>query len=248
MKRTFNFASRNIKELVRDPLGAVFAILLPLFLLFVFRQFDIPNEAYLPENFTPGIIVFAFSFLTLFESTLISRDRTTALMTRLSVSPMKRAEYVPGYLLSTLPIALLQCLLITAAGVALGLPMRVRVLLAIPAALPAAVLFALFGVFIGNIVSDKAAPGVSSVMCSLSASRAGCISRRSLWARALPRYATCSPSAPARILSARLYPAAMCFPRRMRQCLPPGSPQLLPPPHSCAKRAYKQRKTPGTAL
>lgn len=167
MKRTFNFASRNIKELVRDPLGAVFAILLPLFLLFVFRQFDIPNEAYLPENFTPGIIVFAFSFLTLFESTLVSRDRTTALMTRLSVSPMKRAEYVPGYLLSTLPIALLQCLLITAAGVALGLPMRARVLLAIPAALPAAVLFALFGVFIGNIVSDKAAPGVSSVIVQL---------------------------------------------------------------------------------
>lgn len=49
MKRTFNFASRNIKELVRDPLGAVFAILLPLFLLFVFRQFDIPNEAYCPK-------------------------------------------------------------------------------------------------------------------------------------------------------------------------------------------------------
>lgn len=167
MKRTFNFASRNIKELVRDPLGAAFAILLPLFLLFVFRQFDIPNEAYLPENFTPGIIVFAFSFLTLFESTLVSRDRTTALMTRLSVSPMKRAEYVLGYLLSTLPIALLQCLLITAAGVAFGLPMRVRVLLAIPAALPAAVLFALFGVFIGNIVSDKAAPGVSSVIVQL---------------------------------------------------------------------------------
>ena len=92
---------------------------------------------------------------------------STALMTRLSVSPMKRAEYVLGYLLSTLPIALLQCLLITAAGVALGLPMRVRVLLAIPAALPAAVLFALFGVFIGNIVSDKAAPGVSSVIVQL---------------------------------------------------------------------------------
>ena len=121
----------------------------------------------MPENFTPGIIVFALSFLTLLESTLVSRDRTTALMTRLSVSPMKRAEYVLGYLLSTLPIALLQCLLITAAGVALGLPMRVRVLLAIPAALPAAVLFALFGVFIGNIVSDKAAPGVSSVIVQL---------------------------------------------------------------------------------
>jgi len=167
MKRTLNFASRNIKELVRNPLGAVFAVLLPLFLLFIFRQFDIPNEAYKPENFTPGIIVFAFSFLTLFEATLVAGDRATALMTRLSVSPMKRAEYVSGYLISTLPIALLQCLLIIAAGVALGLPFSAGLLLAIPAAIPAAVLFALFGVLIGNIVSDKAAPGVSSVIVQL---------------------------------------------------------------------------------
>ena len=41
--RILNFAKRNLKELLRDPLGLVFTILLPLFLLFIFQQFNIPN-------------------------------------------------------------------------------------------------------------------------------------------------------------------------------------------------------------
>ena len=63
--RMLNFAKRNFKELVRDPLSFIFAILLPLFLLFIFQQFNIPAESYKLENFTPGIILFGFSFLGL---------------------------------------------------------------------------------------------------------------------------------------------------------------------------------------
>lgn len=64
--RILNFANRNLKEIIRDPLSIIFAILLPLFLLFIFQQFEIPNEVYQIENFTPGIVVFSFSFITLF--------------------------------------------------------------------------------------------------------------------------------------------------------------------------------------
>ena len=46
MNRIINFANRNIKEIVRDPLSIVFASVLPLFLLFIFNQFNIPNEVY----------------------------------------------------------------------------------------------------------------------------------------------------------------------------------------------------------
>ena len=35
--RTMNFARRNFKELIRDPLSLIFAIALPLFLLFIFQ-------------------------------------------------------------------------------------------------------------------------------------------------------------------------------------------------------------------
>ena len=42
--RMLNFAKRNFKELIRDPLSLVFQIALPIFLLFIFQQFNIPME------------------------------------------------------------------------------------------------------------------------------------------------------------------------------------------------------------
>ena len=36
--RMINFARRNFKELIRDPLSLVFEIALPIFLLFIFQQ------------------------------------------------------------------------------------------------------------------------------------------------------------------------------------------------------------------
>ena len=77
--RTLTFAKRNFKEIIRDPLSIIFAILLPLFLLFIFGQFKIPNEIYNIENFTPGIIIFSLSFITMFTSTLVAKDRTSSL-------------------------------------------------------------------------------------------------------------------------------------------------------------------------
>ena len=65
--RMFNFAKRNFKELIRDPLSLIFEIVLPLFLLFIFQQINIPGEEYKLVNFTPGIIIFGFSFITLFN-------------------------------------------------------------------------------------------------------------------------------------------------------------------------------------
>ena len=53
--RMINFARRNFKELIRDPLSLVFEIALPIFLLFIFQQIKIPGDTYKLENFTPGI-------------------------------------------------------------------------------------------------------------------------------------------------------------------------------------------------
>ena len=86
--RMINFAKRNFKELIRDPLSLVFEIALPLFLLFIFKQFDIPADNYKLENFTPSIILFGFSFITLFTATLIAKDRTSSFLIKLGTSPM----------------------------------------------------------------------------------------------------------------------------------------------------------------
>ena len=97
--RILNFAKRNFKEIIRDPLSLIFAIILPLFLLFIFQQINIPSESYNIENFTPGIVIFGFSFITLFTATLVAKDRSTSLLIRLGISPMKSIDYILGYML-----------------------------------------------------------------------------------------------------------------------------------------------------
>ena len=57
--RTINFAKRNFKEIIRDPIIVIFAVMLPLFLLYIFQQFKIPNDAYKLENFTTLLFEFA---------------------------------------------------------------------------------------------------------------------------------------------------------------------------------------------
>lgn len=171
--KTLNFAKRNFKEIIRDPLSIIFAILLPLFLLFIFQQFKIPSEVYKLENFTPGIIIFSFSFITLFTATLVSKDRSTSLLTRLCASPMKPYEYILGYMLSILPIVIIQNILFFICSILLGLSFNINVILTILVSIPISILFIGLGIMIGCLVSDKATPGVSSVVVQLVAFTSG---------------------------------------------------------------------------
>ncbi len=162
--RTLNFAKRNIKELIRDPLSLVFSILLPLFLLFIFQQFHIPNEAYKLNYFTPGIIIFSFSFITLFTATLIARDRTSSLLIRLGVSPMKSYEYILGYMLSLIPMILIQNVLLFGLALLLGLEFSINIILTIFASIVVSILFISIGILFGSLFSEKASSGISSII------------------------------------------------------------------------------------
>ena len=162
--RTLNFAKRNFKELIRDPLGMIFTIVLPLFLLFIFQQFNIPNDAFKLENFTPGIIVFGFSFITLFTATLVARDRTTSLLIRLGISPMKSVEYILGYILAILPIIIIQNVLFFALAIIMGLQFSIYIILTALVSWLVAILFIGIGILFGSIFSEKAASGISSII------------------------------------------------------------------------------------
>lgn len=165
--RTLSFARRNLRELIRDPVALVFEIALPLFLLFIFQQINIPSDNYRLENFTPGITVFGLSFITLFTATLVSKDRDSALLMRLGASPMKPSDYIFGYILSLLPIILLQNFLFFLAACLMGLPLTVNVLLAVLVALPISLLFISLGILIGSLVSEKATGGIGSIVVQL---------------------------------------------------------------------------------
>lgn len=171
--RTLNFAKRDFKEIMRDPLSIIFALLLPLFLLFIFQQFKIPGEAYKLENFTPGIIIFGFSFLTLFTASLVAKDRESALLARLGVSPMRGHDYVLGYLLAVLPVALIQNVLFFTAALLLGLDFSAGIFLCAALSLPMSLLFIGLGILVGSCVSERASSGVGSIAVQLVAFTSG---------------------------------------------------------------------------
>ena len=171
--RILNFAKRNFKEIVRDPLSLIFAIILPLFLLFIFQQINIPSESYNIENFTPGIVIFGFSFITLFTATLVAKDRSTSLLIRLGISPMKSVDYILGYMLSIIPMILIQNILFFALALILKLPFTPYILLAILISVFISIIFISLGLIIGSLVSEKASSGISSIVIQLVAFTSG---------------------------------------------------------------------------
>ena len=171
--RILNFAKRNFKEIVRDPLSLIFAIILPLFLLFIFQQINIPSESYNIENFTPGIVIFGFSFITLFTATLVAKDRSTSLLIRLGISPMKSVDYILGYMLSILPMILIQNILFFSLALILKLPFTPYILLAILISVFISIIFISLGLIIGSLVSEKASSGISSIVVQLVAFTSG---------------------------------------------------------------------------
>lgn len=165
--RILNFAKRNFKEIIRDPLSIIFSILLPLFLLFIFKQIDIPSESYELHNFTPGIVIFGFSFITLFTAMLVSKDRTSSLLIRLGISPMKPIEYILGYMLSIIPLIIIQNVLFFILAIILGLSFSINIIWAMLISIVVAVLFIAIGIIIGSLFSEKASSGISSIIVQL---------------------------------------------------------------------------------
>ena len=165
--RMINFAKRNFKELIRDPLSLVFEIALPLFLLFIFQQFDIPAENYRLENFTPSIILFGFSFITLFTATLIAKDRTSSFLVRLGASPMKSSDFILGYIISLLPIVLIQSILFFSTAIIMGLEFSISIIPTILVSMIISVFFISLGILIGSLVSEKGTGGLGSIIVQL---------------------------------------------------------------------------------
>jgi ABC-2 type transport system permease protein len=169
------FASRNRKELLRDPFSFIFGIGLPLFLLLIIStlQKSIPVDIFKIENFTPGIAIFSFSFISLFSGMLIAKDRSSSFLTRLFASPLSASDYIVGYSLPLLPIALLQTFICFITAFFLGLPVNVNVLFSILVLIPVAVLFIGSGLLLGSLFTDKQVGGITSILIQVVAFSSG---------------------------------------------------------------------------
>ena len=164
--RLFAFSNRTLKEILRDPLTVIFGLGFPLVLILLLSaiQANVPVSLFEIDSLTPGITVFGLSFMTLFASTLIAKDRETALMQRLYTTPLKSVDFILGYALPIIPIAVVQCVICYVVAAFLGLKITVNVLYAVLVIIPAGIFFIALGLLFGSIFNVKQVGGICGAL------------------------------------------------------------------------------------
>lgn len=170
--RLLTFSGRNAKEILRDPLTAAFGLGFPIVLILLLSalQANIPVSLFELESLTPGMTIFGLSFMTLFSATLIAKDRESTFLQRLYTSPLTAADFIFGYTLPILPIAVAQCLLCYVVALILGLSITVNIVYAVLFILPAALFFIALGLLFGSLLNVKQVGGLcGALLTNLSA-------------------------------------------------------------------------------
>ncbi|MBR0348601.1 MAG: ABC transporter permease [Clostridia bacterium] len=170
--RMLTFAKRNAKEILRDPLNLGFGLGFPLVLLMLLSalQRNIPVSLFEINTLTPGITVFGLSFMTLFSATLVAKDRESAFLQRLYTTPLKGFEFIIGYMLPLLPIALAQTVICYLFAIPLGLTVSANIIYAVIGIIPMAVFNIALGLLCGSIFGVKQVGGIcGALLTNLSA-------------------------------------------------------------------------------
>ncbi len=174
--KTLTFAKRCIKEILRDPINLCFGLGFPLVLLLLLSaiQANIPVSLFEIDTLTPGITVFGLSFITLFSATLVSKDRESAFLQRLYASPLTGIDFIIGYMLPLLPIAIGQTSICYLFAIPLGLTVSVNILYAIIGIIPMAIFNIALGLLCGSILGIKQVGGIcGALLTNLSAYLSG---------------------------------------------------------------------------
>ncbi len=179
MKRTMTFAKRNLTEMSRDVLGYIFCVIFPVVMLVIMTLVNetIPPESNMTlfriDRLTGAVLVFGQNFVMLFTAMNVATDRKGSFLIRLFASPMKSRDFTVGYILPMLLVSLIQALITLVAAWVIHLfsgdPLSPAGLcLSLLFILPGALFYTAIGMIFGTLLSDKAAPGICSVIISLS--------------------------------------------------------------------------------
>lgn len=164
--KLLTFSQRTAKEILRDPLNLGFGLGFPLVLIVLLSaiQANIPVGLFEIQTLTPGITVFGLSFMTLFAATLIAKDRESALLQRLYTTPLTAVDFIFGYALPVLPIAVAQSLVCYLVAILLGLPITITIIYAVLFIIPVSLFFIALGLLCGSILSVKQVGGICGAL------------------------------------------------------------------------------------
>ena len=170
--RTLHFAKRCAKEILRDPINLIFGLGFPIVLLVLLSaiQANVPVDLFKIDSLAPGITVFGLSFMTLFSASLIAKDRETSFLARLYTTPLQAIDYILGYMLPILPIAVAQSITCYLVAIAIGLKISANLLYALLMILPISVLYISLGLLCGSLLNVKQVGGIcGALLTNLSA-------------------------------------------------------------------------------
>ena len=170
--KMLTFAKRCTKEILRDPINLGFGLGFPLVLLFLMSalQANIPVPLFEIDTLAPGITVFGLSFMTLFSATLIAKDRESSLLQRLYTTPLTGFDFVLGYMLPILPIAIGQTAICYLFAIPLGLTVSINIIYAILGIIPIAIFNIALGLLCGSLLGVKQVGGIcGALLTNLSA-------------------------------------------------------------------------------
>lgn len=170
--RLLTFSGRTAKEILRDPLNLFFGLGFPLVLIGLLTaiQANIPVPMFELAHLTPGVTMFGLSFMTLFAAVLISKDRESALLQRLYTTPLSAADFIFGYTLPLLPMAVAQGIICYIAAALLGLEMKITALYAVLFIIPVAFFYIALGLIFGSVFTSKQVGGIcGALLTNLSA-------------------------------------------------------------------------------
>lgn len=164
--RLLTFSGRTAKEILRDPLNLGFGLGFPLVLILLLSaiQANIPVSLFEIESLAPGITVFGLSFMTLFSATLIAKDRESALLQRLYTTPLTAVDFIFGYALPILPIAVAQSIICYIVAIFLGLPVTVTIVYAVLFIIPVSLFFIAVGLLCGSVFNSKQVGGICGAL------------------------------------------------------------------------------------
>lgn len=165
-------SKRTAKEILRDPLNLFFGLGFPLVLIILLStiQANIPVPLFEIGTLTPGITVFGLSFMSLFASVLVAKDRESAFLSRLYTTPLKGMDFILAYMVPLLPISILQSIIAYLFSIPFGLKLSFSVVKALVGIIPVSLFFISLGVLCGSILSSKAVGGIcGALLTNLSA-------------------------------------------------------------------------------
>lgn len=179
MNKIKAFSVRNFKEIIRDPLSYIFCLGFPLVMLVIMTLVNdsIPPEAGMTifriDNLAGGIAVFGLTFLMLFVCLSVTKDRSGAFLTRLYATPMHSGDFIAGYIFPTFLLAVIQIFITLIASYIVSLITGIDInplglLLSAVSLIPAVILLISCGLLFGTLFSEKAAPGMCSIVISLA--------------------------------------------------------------------------------